>query len=99
MSAEPDIARIAGLLGDPARAAMCLALVDGRALPAGELARRAGVSAQTASHHLARLVEGTLVQVEQQGRWRYYRLANADVAHAIEALAVVAPPAPGPRGE
>jgi DNA-binding transcriptional ArsR family regulator len=97
MIAEPNIAMVARLLGDSARAAMCLALADGRALPAGELARRAGVSAQTASNHLAQLVGGSIVQVEQQGRWRYYRLASADVAHAIEALAVVAPPAAGPK--
>ncbi|HVQ75974.1 MAG TPA: helix-turn-helix domain-containing protein, partial [Candidatus Binatia bacterium] len=59
--------------------------------PAGELAVRAGVSAQTASNHLARLVAGRILEVEQQGRWRYYRLAGAEVGHAVEALAVVAP--------
>jgi DNA-binding transcriptional ArsR family regulator len=91
MRIEPDIAFVATLLSNSARAAMCLALADGRAIPAGELARRAHISAQTASNHLAQLAEAGIVRVEQQGRWRYYRLANAEVAHAVEALAVVAP--------
>jgi DNA-binding transcriptional ArsR family regulator len=92
---EPNIAFVAGLLGDPSRAAMCLALAGGEARPAGELAARAGVSAQTASNHLAKLIAGRILRVEQQGRWRYYRLAGDDVGHAVEALAVVAPPLPG----
>src|SRR5215471_2801538 len=92
---EPNIAFVAGLLADPSRAAMCLALVGGEARPASELAAHAGVSAQTASNHLARLVAGRILRVEQQGRWRYYRLVGAEVGHAIEALAVVAPPQEG----
>src|SRR5262245_2110490 len=92
---EPNIAFVASLLADPSRAAMCLALVGGEARPAGELAARAGVSAQTASNHLAKLIDGRIVCVEQQGRWRYYRLAGAEVGHVVEALAVVAPPSPG----
>lgn len=91
---EANIAFVAGLLADPSRAAMCLALIGGEARPAGELAARAGVSAQTASNHLAKLIAGRILRVEQQGRWRYYRLAGADVGHAVEALAVVAPPLP-----
>ena len=93
---EPNIAFVANLLADPSRAAMCLALAGGEARPAGELAARAGVSAQTASNHLAKLIAGRILRVEQQGRWRYYRLAGADVGHAVEALAVVAPPLPPP---
>jgi DNA-binding transcriptional ArsR family regulator len=93
---EPNIAFVANLLADPSRAAMCLALAGGEARPAGELAARAGVSAQTASNHLAKLIAGRILRVEQQGRWRYYRLAGADVGHAVEALAVVAPPLPHP---
>ena len=92
--AEPNIAFVASLIADPSRAAMCLALAGGEARPAGELAARAGVSAQTASNHLARLVAGRILVVEQQGRWRYYRLAGAEVGHVVEALAVVAPPLP-----
>ncbi|HEY7038917.1 MAG TPA: metalloregulator ArsR/SmtB family transcription factor [Methylomirabilota bacterium] len=88
---EPDIASVASLLADPSRAAMCMALAGGEARPAGELAARAGVSAQTASNHLGKLIAGRILRVEQQGRWRYYRLASADVGHAVEALAVVAP--------
>jgi len=91
---EPDIAFVASLLSDASRAAMCMALAGGEARPAGELAARAGVSAQTASNHLTKLVAGRILRVEQQGRWRYYRLAGAEVGHAVEALAVVAPPRP-----
>ena len=76
------------------RAAICLALAGGEARPAGELAARAGVSAQTASNHLAKLIAGRILRVEQQGRWRYYRLAGAEVGHVVEALAVVAPRLP-----
>jgi DNA-binding transcriptional ArsR family regulator len=75
---------------------MCLALAGGEARPAGELAARAGISAQTASNHLAKLIAGRLLRVERQGRWRYYRLAGADVGHAVEALSVVAPRPPQP---
>lgn len=88
---EPDIAFVAGLLADASRAAMCLALVGGEARPAGELAVRAGVSAATASNHLAQLIAGGILRVEQQGRWRYYRLAGGEVGHVVEALALVAP--------
>jgi DNA-binding transcriptional ArsR family regulator len=93
---EPNIAFVANLMADPSRAAMCLALAGGEARPAGELAARAGVSAQTASNHLAKLIAGRILRVEQQGRWRYYRLAGAEVGDAVEALAVVAPPLPSP---
>jgi len=89
---DANIAAPAALIGDPSRAAMLQALLDGRAQPAGALAWAAGLTAQAASNHLARLVEGGLVQVERQGRHRYYRLANAEVGHALEALAVLAAP-------
>lgn len=93
METEADVAAVAALIGDPARSAMLAALQDGRALPAGELARHAGVSAPTASAHLGRLLDGRLVEVQRSGRHRYFRLAGGDVAHALEALAVIAPPA------
>jgi len=70
------------------------ALGDGRALAASVLACEAGVSASTASAHLGRLLDGGLVTVECHGRHRYYRLAGADVAHMLEAMARVSPPAP-----
>jgi hypothetical protein len=71
---------------------MLVALLDGRALPAGELARSAGISAQSASNHLTLLRQQSMLQVEQQGRHRYYRLHRPEVAEAIEALACIAPP-------
>ena len=89
---EPNIASPAALIGDPGRAAMLQLLMDGRAHPAGALAWAAGLTAQAASNHLARLVDGGLVTVEREGRHRYYHLANAEVAHALEALAVLAAP-------
>jgi DNA-binding transcriptional ArsR family regulator len=83
-----QLAEIGALLAEPARAAMLLALIDGTARPAGELARAAGVGAATGSAHLKRLLEGGLLAVHEQGRHRYYRLANDDVAALIEALAL-----------
>jgi DNA-binding transcriptional ArsR family regulator len=82
----PYIAEAAALIGNPSRATMLSALMDGRALTATELAYSAGVTPQTASGHLSRLTEAKLVEVEKQGRHRYYRLANRHVAHALEAL-------------
>jgi DNA-binding transcriptional ArsR family regulator len=95
------LAETGAVLGDPARANILLALMDGRALTAGELAWHAGVSAQTTSGHLARLVEARLVAVARQGRHRYHRLASPEVAVAIEALAALAaagPPRHRPTG-
>jgi DNA-binding transcriptional ArsR family regulator len=89
---EANIASPAALIGDPGRAAMLQALQDGRAHPAGALAWAAGLTAQAASNHLAKLVEGGLVSVEREGRHRYYRLANAEVAHVLEALSLLAAP-------
>ena len=77
-------------MGDPARANMLSAMMDGRAHTASELAYVAGVSPQTASGHLGKLAKGQLIAVERQGRHRYYRLANEDVARALEALMVLA---------
>jgi DNA-binding transcriptional ArsR family regulator len=94
MQADVDIAPIAALLGDTARAAIVGALQDGRALPAGELARRAGVSASTASEHLAKLVAGNLLLSEKSGRHRYFRLAGPEVARVVEALSAIAPRKP-----
>jgi DNA-binding transcriptional ArsR family regulator len=79
----------ANLLGDPGRAAIVLSLMDGLTLPAGELASIANVAPQTASGHLARLIDGGLLTVERQGRHRYYRLSSPEVADAIEALLVL----------
>lgn len=89
---DANIATPAALIGDPTRAAMLQALQDGRAQPASALAWAAGVTAQAASNHLSKLVDGGLLAVEREGRHRYYRLASAEVAHAIEALSVLATP-------
>ena len=86
MKDGPSIAEIAALIGDPARANMLAALMSGRALTAGELAREAGVTAQTASGHLARLREAGLLIGEAQGRHRYFRLSGTDVAQVLEGL-------------
>jgi DNA-binding transcriptional ArsR family regulator len=86
MDDETGLARIANLLADPARARMLKTLIDGTMRPAGELAYTANVSAQSASAHLAKLVDGGLLAFEAQGRHRYFRLASAEVADALEAL-------------
>jgi DNA-binding transcriptional ArsR family regulator len=88
---DADIASIASVIGHPARARMLDAMLGGRALPASELAQVAGVSASTASAHLARLTGAGLVAVERHGRHRYHRLAGARVAEVIEGLALLAP--------
>jgi len=87
---EPRFAKIAAMIGDPTRARMLSALMGGQYLAAGELAAAAGITAQTASTHVARLLDAELVVVRTQGRHRYFRLANADIAHALEALSLVA---------
>lgn len=97
MNPHPAITHTAALVAEPARAAMLILLLDGRAYPAGELAYAAGVSAQTASSHLAKLLDGGLVTVENEGRHRYYRLAGPQVADLLEHLAAVAPIAPPRR--
>jgi DNA-binding transcriptional ArsR family regulator len=91
MESAINIATVASLLGDQARAAMMWALIDGRARPAGELAFAANISAQSASGHLAKLVGAELLQVETQGRHRYYRLTDHTVALALESLAAISP--------
>lgn len=90
MNAVYPIAAVAELIGEPARAAILIALADGRALPAGEVARAAGISAQSASGHLAKLVVGGLLAVWNEGRHRYYRMASPEVGHALEALGAIA---------
>lgn len=92
---SPSLAGIAHLMGDPARANILQALMDGRALTAKELSWLAGVAPQTGSGHLARLMQGGLLAVAVQGRHRYYRLAGSEVAAALEGLMVLA----GPQGQ
>ena len=86
MNDGPNIATIAALVGDPARANMLTALMDGRALTATELAQQAGVSPSTASGHLGKLEAAGLLHTEKQGRHRYFRLSGSDVARVLEEL-------------
>ncbi|WP_299830813.1 helix-turn-helix transcriptional regulator [uncultured Roseobacter sp.] len=86
MKEGPDIARVAALIGDPARANMLTALMTGKALTATELAAEAGVTSQTASTHLAKLDGGNLLRVRKQGRHKYFSLATDDVAAVLEGL-------------
>jgi DNA-binding transcriptional ArsR family regulator len=90
MKVGPDIAMVASLVGDPARANMLTALMTGRALTASELAQEAGITPQTASSHLSKLEAGGLIEPEKQGRHRYYRLTDPDVAGVLEGLAGLA---------
>jgi DNA-binding transcriptional ArsR family regulator len=87
---EPRLARIAALVADPSRARMLAFLLSGEYASAGELARTASVGPATASAHLVKLVDAGLLVCEPRGRHRYFRIADADVAHALEALAMVA---------
>ncbi|HTS99828.1 MAG TPA: helix-turn-helix transcriptional regulator [Streptosporangiaceae bacterium] len=89
-----DIAPVAALMADPARAAMLGALLNGPPLSAGELSQVAGISPATASAHLARLLDGGLVAVTKQGRHRYYRLAGHEVATVLEVIAQISPVTP-----
>jgi DNA-binding transcriptional ArsR family regulator len=105
MATNAKFAEVAALVGDPARACMLQAMMDGRALTATELARAAGVAPQTASGHLARLTAGGLVNVVPQGRHRYHCIASPTVAQMLESIMLVAaggvpshkPVATGPR--
>lgn len=99
----PSISHVAALIGDPARANMLVALMDGRALTVSELAECSGIALPTASGHLARLSDAGLVTPAKQGRHRYFRLSDRDVAAAIELLMGIAertgarPTRTGPR--
>lgn len=90
MATSNRIAEVAAAVGEPARAAMLTALMDGRALTATELAEVATITPQTASGHLARLTSAGLITAEKQGRHRYHRLASAEVARMIESVMQIA---------
>jgi DNA-binding transcriptional ArsR family regulator len=96
MSEITRMASVAALLGDPARANILIALMDGRALTAKELAFAAHVSPQTASGHLFRLTDANLLAAEKQGRHRYFRLASPLVGQMLETVMAVAGPEPAP---
>lgn len=86
MKEGPDISRIAALIGDPARANILTALMSGKALTATELAGEAGVTLQTTSAHLAKLLAADMIDVRKSGRHKYFTLGGDDVGHALEAL-------------
>ena len=90
---ENEFKQIAGLIGDPTRASIMWALLDGKAFTATELALAAATTPQNISMHLAKLVQADLLNVENQGRHRYYKYARKEVAYAIEAMANLLPPA------
>ncbi|MFK3984284.1 ArsR/SmtB family transcription factor [Micromonospora sp. NPDC050397] len=96
MTSASDLASLAALLADETRAAICLALLDGRAWSAGELAAHAGVAPSTATEHLHRLIGGGLLVERRQGRHRYVQLAGPSVAHLIEDLSARTEPRPSP---
>ncbi len=87
---EPRYARTAAIIADPSRARMLALLLGGEARSAGELARAVSITPQTASTHLTQLLDANLVTLRTQGRHRYFTLADADVAHMLEALSLVA---------
>lgn len=89
---DADVASVAALIADPARGRILMALAGGRALPASVLATEAGISAQSASGHLKKLVTGNLLRVAATGRHRYYTLAGSEIAAALESLALIAEP-------
>ena len=103
MTTIARLAETAALIGDPARAAMLYALMDGRAFTAGELAQAAGIAPPTASGHLAQLVTAGMLAVEPQGRHRYFRIASAEIGAILEGLQLGTAerpdrlPRPGPR--
>ena len=97
MTGSIELAEIGAAIGEPARAAILTALMDGRALTAGELAFYARVTPQTASEHLRRLCEVRLLSVLKQGRHRYFRLASPLVAQMVESMGVVAAVQAPPR--
>src|SRR5260370_10460901 len=93
---QPSLAEVAALVGNPARANMLTALLDGRALSASELAYAGGVAPQIASEHLAKLNEGRLLALPKQGRHSYYRLASPLIATLLESIMAVSPARPPP---
>lgn len=89
MNDGPNIASVGALVGEPARASILCALLDGQTRTATELSYVAGVSAPTASAHLTKLVDGRLLTVEKQGRHRFYRLASAEIGRMLETMLAV----------
>ena len=92
MYSEQEISKIASLIGDKTRTAILIALMEGRALTAGELALRANISPQTASNHLKKLMDAALIElIKTPTRYRYYKISSPLVANALESLSVILP--------
>ncbi|SEA67230.1 ArsR/SmtB family transcription factor [Paraburkholderia sartisoli] len=94
---QHNISTVAHLIAEPVRAVILITLANGNALSASALAEAAGVTAQTASSHLAKLLDGGLLTVESRGRHRYFQLAGAHISHALESLASIGPVTPAWR--
>ncbi|WP_088069057.1 ArsR/SmtB family transcription factor [Gottfriedia luciferensis] len=92
MNANPNVAVVATIVSETSRAAILTVLLDGRFHPASELAYMAGIKPQTASFHLAKMVDANLISVEKQGRHRYYGIRNQEVAQILETLLSISPP-------
>jgi DNA-binding transcriptional ArsR family regulator len=92
MSANPNVAKVAALVSETSRAAILTVLLDGRLHPANELAYMAQIKPQTASFHLSKMVDSTIITVEKQGRHRYYGIRNPEIAQILETLLSIAPP-------
>ncbi|WP_155592381.1 ArsR/SmtB family transcription factor [Lysinibacillus cavernae] len=92
MGINPNMAEVASLLGETSRATILASMMDGRFHTASELAYMAAIKPQTASFHLAKLVEGKLIKVEKQGRHRYFQLASEDIAQFLESFLAISPP-------
>lgn len=92
MGINPNMAEVASLLGDTSRATILASMMDGRFHTASELAYMAAIKPQTASFHLAKLIEGKLIKVEKQGRHRYFQLAGEDIAQFLESFLAISPP-------
>jgi DNA-binding transcriptional ArsR family regulator len=92
MNANPNVAKVATLVSEASRAAILTVLLDGRLHPASELAYMARIKPQTASFHLSKMVDATIVTVEKQGRHRYYGIRNPEIAQVLETLLSIAPP-------
>jgi DNA-binding transcriptional ArsR family regulator len=92
MGINPNMAEVAALLGDTSRATILASMMDGRFHTASELAYMAAIKPQTASFHLAKLIEGKMIKVEKQGRHRYFQLASEDIAQFLESFLAISPP-------
>ena len=93
MTINPNLSHVASIVSDPSTVSILTVLMDNRFHSAGELAYMAKIKPQTTSYHLAKLIEANLITVENQGRHRYFKIQNPEIARIIETLLTLAPPA------